>query len=380
MRSADGADGGRARICVSRSPGERRVALLLDDVLTEAWVERPARPDGVGDVLAARVSAVAPAMAGAFLTMPDGSTGFLPESEASASRRPLREVVQEGRLLVVRVTRGAQGGKGPRVSVKRAPAVAATEPGLIERGPDAALRLRQAYPEARLECDDTAEAARLAAAGSGQRDAKAAPVTLTPPAFDDALEAEFDILAGSVIPLPGGGRIILQATHALTALDVDAGPHAGADRAAAEALNATAIREAARQLRLRQCAGAILLDVAGLAARDRASLEPALREALASDRLAECLGVGPLGLFEIRRARIHPPLAEVLAGPLTPGLALLRTGAREASHAPHRRLALHAPAAVLAALRALPEALAEYAAAAGHPITLTEGESGITDA
>ena len=348
-----------AIIRVSRSPGERRVALLLDDVLTEAWVERPARPDGVGDVLAARVSAVAPAMAGAFLTLPDGQTGFLPESEASASRRPLKEVVQEGRLLVVRVTRGAQGGKGPRVSVKRAPAIAAAEPGLLECGPDAALRLRTAYPEAQIQSDDATEAARLGAA-------------LVPRAFDDALEAEFDILAGPVIPLPGGGRIILQTTHALTALDVDSGGDGD--------VNAIAIGEAARQIRLRQCAGAILLDVAGLAARARASLEAPLRQALAPDRLAECLGLGPLGLFEIRRARIHPPQAEVLAGPLTPGLALLRVAMREAAAAPHRRLALHAPPAVLAALRALPEALAEYAAGAGHSITLTEGESGVTDA
>lgn len=335
------------------------MALLLDGVLTEAWVERPARPDGVGDVLAARVSAVAPAMAGAFLTLPDGATGFLPESEASASRRPLKEVVQEGRLLVVRVTRGAQGGKGPRVSVRRAPSIAATVPGLIERGPDAALRLHATYPDAPIHTDEANEAARLGA-------------TLVPDAFDDALETEFETLAGALVDLPGGGRIIVQATHALTALDVDS----GADRA----VNAVAIREAARQIRLRQCAGAILLDVAGLAARDRTALEPALREALAPDKLAECLGLGPLGLFEIRRARIHPPLAETMAGPLTPGLALLRTAMREAAAAPHRRLALHAPGAVLAALRAMPEALAEYAAGAGHPINLIEGESGITDA
>ena len=358
-RNATAEGPGRSRILVSRSPGERRVALMVGGVLTEAWVERPARPDGVGDVLAARVSAVAPAMAGAFLSLPDGTTGFLPESEASASRRPLKEVVQEGRLLVVRITRGAQGGKGPRVSVKRAPAIAAAAPGLMERGPDAAQRLRSAHPQARIETDDAAEAARLGA-------------TLVARAFDDALEEEFDILAGPVVPLPGGGRIIIQATHALTALDVDSG--------ADQAVNAPAIREAARQLRLRQCAGAILLDVAGLSARERAALEPALREAMAPDRLAECLGLGPLGLFEIRRARIHPPLAEVLAGPLTPGLALLRVAAREAAASPHRRLALHASPSVLAAIRALPEALAEYAAGAGHAITLVEGESGVTDA
>ncbi len=359
--------GARARILVSRSPGERRVALLLDDVLTEAWVERPARPDGVGDVLAARVAALAPAMAGAFLSLPDGQTGFLPESEASASRRPLKEVVQEGRLLVVRVTRAAQGAKGPRVSVKRAPPIAATDPGLIERGPDAAQRLRAAFPDAEIITDSALEAARRGA-------------RLVRNAFEDDIETEFESLAVATISLAGGGGLIVQTTHALTAIDVDAGSHAGADRAAAQALNAAALREAARQIRLRNCAGGILIDAAGMAARDRAALEPLLRAALAPDRLAELLGTGPLGLFEIRRARIHPPLAETLAGPLTPGLALLRAAAREAAHAPHRKLALHAPASVLAALRSLPEALTEYAAAAGHAITLTEGQSGITDA
>ncbi len=355
-----------ARILVSRSPGERRVALLLGDVLTEAWVERPARPDGVGDVLAARVSAVTPAMAGAFMTLPDGQTGFLPESEASASRRPLKEVVQEGRLLVVRVTRGAQGGKGPRVSVKRAPPIAATEPGLIERGPDTARRLKAAFPQAEILADTILEAKRLGA-------------TLVARAFDDEIEAEFESLASATITLTGGGALIIQATHALTAIDVDAGSHAGADRAAAQQLNAAALREAARQIRLRNCAGGILIDAAGMAARDRMALEPMLREALAPDRLAELLGTGPLGLFEIRRARIHPPLAETLAGPLTPGLTLLRAAGREAAHAPHRKLALHAPAAVLEALRGLPEALAEYAALTGHAITLLEGPNGVTD-
>ena len=146
------------------------------------------------------------------------------------------------------------------------------------------------------------------------------------------------------------------------------------------AVNDAAVAEAARQLRLRQCAGAILLDLAGLSPRQRAALEPALRAALAPDPLAELLGIGPLGLFEIRRARIHRPLSEVLAGPLTPGLALLRQASVEAALAPHRRLALRAPAPVLAALRDLPEALAEYAAAAGHDIVLLEGEGAIIDA
>src|SRR5690606_2962112 len=83
-------------ILVSASPGEWRTALLEGDVLTEAWVERPGRPDGVGDLQRGRVTAVAPAMAGAFVLLAGGETGFLPESEASRERRPIGAAVQEG--------------------------------------------------------------------------------------------------------------------------------------------------------------------------------------------------------------------------------------------------------------------------------------------
>ena len=60
-------------IRVSRSPGERRVALLRGGVLDGYRVERPARPDGVGDILRGRVSAVAPALAAALIEPPTWS-------------------------------------------------------------------------------------------------------------------------------------------------------------------------------------------------------------------------------------------------------------------------------------------------------------------
>ena len=163
---------------------------------------------------------------------------------------------------------------------------------------------------------------------------------------------------------------------ALTAVDVDSG---GSDP---REVNRIAIAEFARQLRLRDLAGPILLDLAGLSVKQRAALEPDLRSACGPDGLTQVLGIGPLGLFELRRARIHPPLHELLGErALTTGLALLRRAAREAAAAPSRRLALHAPPAVIAALEAIPEALAEFTARAGHAITLRidPGED-VTDA
>lgn len=352
----------QAVIRIGRSPGERRTAVLLGGRLCEAWVERPARPDGVGDVVAARIAAIAPAMAGCFVTMPDGATGFLPDSEARGT------ALHEGLLVVARITRAAQGGKGPRLSLRRAPDVEARAPGLLARGPDAAQRAIAAHPRAPIVADDRTEAARLGA-------------RYDPQAFDDALEAAFDALAEPRIAIDGGGTLWVQPTQALTALDADAGAHAGArDRNAQRRFNAVLVAEAARQIRLRNLAGPILLDMAGLPVKERSALEAPLRAALAADPLCECLGLGPLGLFEMRRARIHPTLAETLGDPVTPALRLLREAAREAAAAPQRRLALRAPARTLEALRAMPEAMAEFAAVATHPIILQDGPPEIADA
>lgn len=348
-------------IRVARSPGERRVALLRDDLLTGYRLERPFRPDGVGDVVRGRIVSVMPGLAGAFVALPEGESGFLPESECEGRRLP-----SEGTILTLRVTRAAQGGKGKRVTA-RTPQTPGE--GVIARGPDAALRWAAAFPEAQLVADDLGEVARLRGALGAARVRHAR-------AFDDSLEDEAARLHAPEWELPGGGRLIFSPLPALTAVDVDSG---GADP---REVNRIAIAEFARQLRLRDLAGPILLDLAGLSVKQRAALEPELRSACGPDGLTQLLGIGPLGLFELRRARIHPPLHELLAErALTTGLDLLRRAARESAAAPGRRLALHAPPAVIAALEAMPEALAEFTARAGHAVTLRAAPAeDVTDA
>jgi Ribonuclease G/E len=341
-------------IRVSRSPGERRVALLRDGVLHGYRVERPARPDGVGDILRGRVAAVAPALAGGFMALPEGASGFLPESECPGRRLP-----PEGTYLTLRVIRAAQNGKGLRVSAKVAQRDGDGPPALLQRGPDQALRWAAAYPEAEVTADELGEFARL-------RGALGADRVWRGPAFDDALEAEVEALASPEAPLPGGGRLLVSPLPALTAVDVDS---ADADP---RAVNRAAIAEFARQLRLRDLAGPVLLDLAGLSVKQRAALEGELRAALGADGLVQLLGLGPLGLFEMRRARIHPPLHEVLADRvLARGLALLRRAMREARAAPGRSV-VAAPGAVLDAIRAWPGALDEFAAMAGPGLLLEE--------
>jgi Ribonuclease G/E len=357
----------RDAIRVSTSPGERRVALLREDRLHLAAIERPHRPDGVGDLHRARVTAISKPMSGAFLALADGSTGFLPDSET-----PDRKALQEGAILAVRLTRASQGGKGPRASARlseaeRAAASAGQGVALLKRGPDAVLRYAAAAPEAPVLVDQPSELARLKPL-LGER------VRLDREAFDDALEAEFELLAGAEVPLPGGGRLTIHPTPALTAIDVDAGGHVGGDAEAGLRLNRAAVAEAARQIRLRNLAGAILLDIAGLSVAKREALSAPLAAALAADPLKpRLLGLTRLGLFEIQRPRIHPPLHEVLGGEnraLTAGLAALRRAVAEGAARPGREVALHAAPAVAAALQAMPEALAEAGAALGRPLRL----------
>lgn len=364
------------RLLASVSPGEVRVALLRGDTLVAYAVERPARPDGLGDLHLARVEAVAPAMSGAFVALGGDQSGFLPETETRGARMPIGRAVQDGLLLPVRVIRPAQGGKGARVSARltelEAATAAAAGPGgvrLLARGPDATVRLARRHPDAMVETDGAALAARLRGVLGPERVRHAAR-----PVFDDALEAAAAALAEPGVALPGGGRLTIHPTPALVAIDVDAGAAAGSrDTIAHQRINEAAATEAARQVALRELAGAILIDFAGLTVKQRAGLLPGVTAAFADDPRTEVLGMGPLGLAELRRRREAVPLHEVLGwpwSPLTHGLIALRQAAREAAAEPARAVALRAAPSVVAALRGLPGALDEYSAQAGRPLLL----------
>ena len=127
----------------------------------------------------------------------------------------------------------------------------------------------------------------------------------------------------------------------------------------------------ASEIRLRNLSGAIVVDLAGLAIRKRTALGPALAAALADDPLRpRFLGFTALGLAEILRTRVHPPLHELLAGPHAAGLAALRQIARNFDPDPRRQPALLAVPAVVEALQRDPVALPALARRTGKNLTL----------
>jgi Ribonuclease G/E len=324
------------------SPGEQRTALLLGGGLREFHVHRPAAPDGVGALHWARVVARVPAMAGAFLALAEAEA-FLPDTEGGAG-------LTVGDGVVVRITRAGQGGKGPRASARVSEAERALgapgAPRLLRAGPTPLEELRAAFAEEELRVG----------------------------AFPDALEAEIEALALAQVDLPGGMRATISPTPALTAIDLDGGAAtaARAQKASAQfAANREAIPALARQIRLRNLSGAILIDFAGMPAKRRAALGPVLAESLAADRVAcRLAGFSALGFAELIRPRLRPPLHEVLRGPHAAGLAALRQAAAEALLAPGRRLALRAAPGVVAALQADGAALAAYAQGATYKLVL----------
>jgi Ribonuclease G/E len=326
------------------SPGEVRIAAVEADSVLDYALWRPGAPDGIGDLWGGRVTALVPAMAGAFVALGE-ATGFLPDSEGARG-------LTEGQIVAVRITRSAQGGKGPRLSARDLPP--APEAGLLRRGPDPLAELAARYPAAPVMVDDHALLAAL-------RPTLGDRARYAPAVFTDAQAAALDALEHPDLTLPNGARLSIHPTPALVAIDVDAGrttaERVGKARQQA-GLNAAVIPALAAQLRLRNLSGAIVVDFAGLSVRRRAMLGPALETALAADPLhPRFLGFTALGLAEILRPRIRPPLHELLAGPHAAGLAALRALVSGTDPDPRRRPVLRASPAVVAALQADPVAL-----------------------
>jgi ribonuclease G len=131
------------------------------------------------------------------------------------------------------------------------------------------------------------------------------PMPLTD-AFD--LDAVFAGLAAEQVNFPGG-NLIIQPTAAFVAIDVNGGGANPLD------LNIKAAKEVARQIRLRNLSGVILIDFVSMKKpTEQAQLLTVLRQAVATDPLGcDVYGLSKLGILEMTRLRRTPPLHDVLA-------------------------------------------------------------------
>jgi ribonuclease E len=117
--------------------------------------------------------------------------------------------------------------------------------------------------------------------------------------------------------LPSGGSLIIERTEALTVIDVNTGKNVGKSSLEETVFrnNLEAAEEIARQLRLRDIGGIIVIDFIDMEVREnRDKVAAALRTALARDKTrTQVFDISELGLVEMTRKRISEGLVEALS-------------------------------------------------------------------
>ncbi|HKX25630.1 MAG TPA: Rne/Rng family ribonuclease, partial [Actinomycetota bacterium] len=117
--------------------------------------------------------------------------------------------------------------------------------------------------------------------------------------------------------LPSGGYLILDRVEAMTVIDVNTGKHVGKSNLEETVVgtNLEAAEEIARQLRLRDIGGIIVIDfIDMLLERNRAQVIQTFQEALAKDKTrSQVFDITPLGLLEMTRKKVSAGLLEAFS-------------------------------------------------------------------
>ena len=266
----------------------------------------------LGDSLDARLRAIHPRQGGGFVELASGENAFMRLDEGHG--------LTEGQNMHVEIVAEARRDKLARVQ-KSSSATANQNRG---------------------------ERWRLALPGAGAASVEDVSIG------DSEISAAWDEALSASVTLPGGGKLHIQPTNALVAVDLDTSGRSDPGRAAARALriNTEAAQELARQASLRNLGGAVVLDCvspinrdAGIKVRD--SFLTAFKAL--SHRNVRALAPSTFGLMEASVAWGAAPLADRLlksdGEPTDETLCMesLRQLQREARSQPMARLTLSLP-------------------------------------
>jgi ribonuclease E len=155
------------------------------------------------------------------------------------------------------------------------------------------------------------------------------------------LESQIEKIYLRKVDLPAGGSIVIDGTEALTAIDVNSGraTRGSSQEETAHATNMEAAIEVARQLRMRDIGGLVVVDFIDMrSAKHRRNVEKAMRDAMKDDKAKHTTSrLSANGLLEINRQRLRKALqlrthracptcsgAGTIASPELVGLNILR--------------------------------------------------------
>jgi ribonuclease G len=403
---------------------ERRVALMEDGVLEEYTVEREGDQNIVGGIFKGRVKNIEPGLKAMFVDIGMEKNAFLhfwdaipaaldagleeiqrdgkKKTQKKITSKDIPDIYPVGSEIVIQVSKGAIGTKGPRVTTNislagrylvlmpyteqfgisrkiedpkerarlrkiiqklsvpegmgiimrtvasgtrarhfvrdlamlleqwqeiearraahPAPVCIFQEPGLIER----TARDFLTDEVNQIICDDaaTTEAIREIA-GKISRRAKRRVHHMpaaTQPLFERiGIQKQIDEAFSRQVWLPCGGYIVIDETEALISVDVNTGRNRGSkdvDKMILET-NIESANEVARQLRLRNIGGLVVIDFIDMRHRkDQQAVYKAMKDRLKRDKAkTQVLQISPIGLMEMTRQRLNESLRDSLYEP-----------------------------------------------------------------
>ena len=128
------------------------------------------------------------------------------------------------------------------------------------------------------------------------------------------VESQIESAFQREVRLPSGGSIVIDPTEALTSIDINSAraTKGGDIEETAFQTNLEAAEEIARQLRLRDVGGLVVIDFIDMTpARHQREVENRLRDSLKQDRARiQCARISRFGLLEMSRQRLRPSLGE----------------------------------------------------------------------
>jgi len=128
------------------------------------------------------------------------------------------------------------------------------------------------------------------------------------------IEHQIETAYSRTVPLPSGGAIVIDHTEALVSIDVNSAraTRGGDIETTAFNTNCEAAEEVARQLRLRDLGGLIVIDFIDMEnSKNQREVETRLKDALHFDRARVQMGkISRFGLMELSRQRLRPSLSE----------------------------------------------------------------------